>query len=287
VITVLKGIDIFHGQGKIDWTKVKGIDFVIMKAGEGRSFKDTQFENNYAGCKAVGLPVGAYQFSRALNAQQAKEEAEFFLSLIKGKKFEFPCYYDMEWDQQAALPKAVNTEIAATWINTVKAAGYMAGLYTNPSWYNNHFNPANLPECEWWIAQWASSSSLAESKGGLWQYTDKYWCEGIGYTDGNYSYKNYAANVPTIRESTFDGIMNYFMYKRMALMYGSAYKNRLTTPILTINGLKLSITVDDNTDTIYLRITGRPTIIIRLAGKNLYLDTTYTANQSEDDLAIT
>ncbi|MBE6615109.1 MAG: hypothetical protein E7631_07375, partial [Ruminococcaceae bacterium] len=59
-----KGIDVSVHQGDIDWKKVKsdGVEFAILRAGYGwaLSQKDAQFEKNYAGCKANGIPVGAY-----------------------------------------------------------------------------------------------------------------------------------------------------------------------------------------------------------------------------------
>ena len=60
----IKGIDVSVHNGDIDWKKVKsyGIDFAILRAGYDRelSQKDKKFEDNYAGAKTVGIPVGAY-----------------------------------------------------------------------------------------------------------------------------------------------------------------------------------------------------------------------------------
>lgn len=58
------GIDVSKHQGKIDWHKVKlsGVTFAILRAGYGRSTtqKDPTFDQNYEGCKANGINVGAY-----------------------------------------------------------------------------------------------------------------------------------------------------------------------------------------------------------------------------------
>ena len=52
------GIDVSEFQGTIDWKKVKaaGKQFAIIRCGFGRflSQKDTKFEANYSGAKAVG-----------------------------------------------------------------------------------------------------------------------------------------------------------------------------------------------------------------------------------------
>lgn len=87
---MLKGIDVSEHQGKIDWSAVKssGVDFAIIRAGYGReiSQKDKQFENNYAGCKASGIPVGAYWYSYATSAEAAKLEAQVCLEVLKSRK---------------------------------------------------------------------------------------------------------------------------------------------------------------------------------------------------------
>ena len=45
---------------------------------------DNQFENNYKGAKAAGIPVGAYHYGYAVSEAEARQEAKFFLDTIKG-----------------------------------------------------------------------------------------------------------------------------------------------------------------------------------------------------------
>lgn len=79
---LVKGIDVSYAQGNINWSHVKadGIKFALIRAGYGRelSQKDSQFENNYAGCKSNGIPCGAYWYSYAKSAEEAKQEAKTF-----------------------------------------------------------------------------------------------------------------------------------------------------------------------------------------------------------------
>jgi GH25 family lysozyme M1 (1,4-beta-N-acetylmuramidase) len=92
-----KGIDVSFAQGKVDWTKVKA-DFAIIRAGYGRevSQEDSQFKNNYAGCKSNDIPCGVYWFSYAESAEDAKREAKACMEVIKGKQFEYPVFFDLE-----------------------------------------------------------------------------------------------------------------------------------------------------------------------------------------------
>src|SRR5581483_7236413 len=61
-----KGIDVSHYQGTINWTSVKnsGVSFAFIKATEGLTIKDQDFDANWAGAKAVGIVRGAYHFAR-------------------------------------------------------------------------------------------------------------------------------------------------------------------------------------------------------------------------------
>ena len=74
------GIDVsVHNGNNIDWDKVKaaGVEYAILRAGYGKlmSQKDSTFERNYAECKRVGIKVGAYWYSYAINIEEAKQEA--------------------------------------------------------------------------------------------------------------------------------------------------------------------------------------------------------------------
>lgn len=88
----VKGIDVSYYQGNnIDYAKVKkaGYNFVMARCGYGNMTaypyqKDSTFETNYKNAKAVGLGVGCYFYSYALDADSAKREAEGVLNVIKG-----------------------------------------------------------------------------------------------------------------------------------------------------------------------------------------------------------
>ena len=95
------GIDVSRWQGSFDFARAKskeGVEFAIIKAGGADSglYKDSQFEANYKKCVECRLPKGAYFYGNARSTAEAKKEAGYFLSLLKGKKFEYPVFYDVE-----------------------------------------------------------------------------------------------------------------------------------------------------------------------------------------------
>lgn len=99
------------GRGKIDWNQVKNSDvkFAILRSSFGSpdpSQVDNQFENNYKGAKAAGIPVGAYHYGYAVSEAEARQEAKFFLDTIKGKQFEYPRLLRRrgQWNDGHAFP---------------------------------------------------------------------------------------------------------------------------------------------------------------------------------------
>ncbi len=60
----IRGIDVSHHQGDIDWPAVagEGYRFAYIKATEGGDFKDSSFQRNWEEAKRAGLAVGAYHF---------------------------------------------------------------------------------------------------------------------------------------------------------------------------------------------------------------------------------
>lgn len=198
-----KGIDVSKWQGNIDWQKVKkaGIEFAILRAsyGDGTSrFKnngrDEQFERNYQEAKKVGIPVGAYHYCYARNIEEAKEEAEFFLSVIKGKQFEYPVILDLEDKNQDGINRAALTDMAIAFLDILEKNGYYAMLYSNKHWLENKLDYNRLKRFDIWLAQWAKEPTW-KGNYGIWQYTSDGSVSGIqGRVDMNISYLDY----PTI-----------------------------------------------------------------------------------------
>ena len=73
--------------------KDAGINYAILRSSFGSpdpSQIDNQFENNYQGAKAAGIPVGAYHYGYAVSEAEARQEARFSLDTIKGQAIEYP-----------------------------------------------------------------------------------------------------------------------------------------------------------------------------------------------------
>lgn len=189
------GIDLSCHNGSIDWTKVKA-DFVILRAGYGKesSQKDNRFEEYYAGAKAHGIPVGAYWYSYAMNEDEAIQEADVFISTIKGKQFEYPVFYDVEENKQFDLGKEKVSAIMRAFLERVEAAGYFVGLYGSASSLTTHTTDDIKSRYTIWLAHWCNQTNYTGAY-GIWQHSEKGSVDGInGNVDLDVGYKDF----PTI-----------------------------------------------------------------------------------------
>lgn len=194
----MKGIDVSVHNGDIDWQKVKadGIDFAILRAGYGKLAvqKDKKFEDNYAGAKAAGIPVGAYWYSYAMDEDEARQEADVFLSVIKGKQFEFPVYYDVEEKKQFDLGKEKVSAIMRAFLERVESAGYFTGLYGSASSLTTHTADDIKSRYTIWLAHWVNQTNYSGAY-AVWQYSEKGKVEGIS---GNVDLDTCTKDFPTI-----------------------------------------------------------------------------------------
>ena len=101
----MKGLDISSYQSGINFDAIKsaGIEFLILRAGftgwgTGTNYnKDKSFEHFYNQSKSHNIPVGAYWYSCANTKEKGIAEANYmYENCLKGKKFEFPIYIDVE-----------------------------------------------------------------------------------------------------------------------------------------------------------------------------------------------
>ncbi len=78
----LRGVDVSHYQGEIDWKyfREQGIDFAFIKATEGSTFVDQRFSANWEDAKSAGLYVGAYHFFSF--DSPASVQAEHYISTV-------------------------------------------------------------------------------------------------------------------------------------------------------------------------------------------------------------
>lgn len=185
-----RGIDVSKFQGSIDWNAVKadGITFAIIRCGyrgygSGALVEDSTYRANIRGAINAGLKVGVYFYSQAVNEAEAVEEASMVLSLVGGYSLPLGVYYDTEkvaGDSGRAdgISAAQRTACAVAFCETIRNAGYRAGVYSYAGWFYNSLNFANISKYNIWIAQYRDTLNFSY-KYNIWQYTGSGRVNGI------------------------------------------------------------------------------------------------------------
>lgn len=203
-----KGIDVSKHNGVIDWNAVKQsgeVDFAILRAGYGKiiSQKDVQFEANYRGAKAAGIPVGAYWYSYAITPAEATAEAYTFLECIKGKTFEFPVYFDIEERSALATGQKNCTAMCKAFCEVMEKAGYWVGIYGSRAVIESFIDNETQNRYAIWAAEWGKKLNY-HGEAGIWQYSEKGSIPGIsGAVDLDISYIDYPARVKAAGKNGF------------------------------------------------------------------------------------
>lgn len=199
-----KGIDVSFAQSTIDWKKVKAcgeVDFAIIRAGFGRDAdqEDSQFKNNYVGCKMNNIPVGVYWYSYAESVEDAKREAKACLEVIKGKQFEFPIYFDIEEQFQFSQGKDFCTAITKAFLEVIEGAGYYGGIYCSSHFLKNYIDKQLRETKTVWVAAYTGDINVKpdyNEQYGMWQYSSKGTIYGIkGNVDMDICYSDYPSKI--------------------------------------------------------------------------------------------
>lgn len=205
----MKIIDISKHNESIDFNAVKaaGVQGVMIRSSWGHFREDERFRENVQGCLDAGLPFGFYHYSYALNEEEAHEEVDGFLNLIKEYKPELPVAIDMEdadgykAKNGTLYKKALNTTICDIFCSKCEEAGYYAMIYCNLDWTKTKLNMDDLARYDLWLARWGST--IPGRKCGMWQYTSDGSVGGIsGRVDMNKAYIDYPA---VIKENGLNG----------------------------------------------------------------------------------
>ena len=191
-------IDVSEHQGVIDWQKVKPhIDGAIIRCGYGDddpSQDDKQWTRNISECERLGIPHGVYLYSYADTMEHARSEVAHVRRLLKGRKLQYPVYFDTE---QAGC-EGLSRQASDYFCSEVEKMGYWAGVYTYASWYRNYL--AGLTRYTLWIADFGINDGKPHTKPNvgatidMWQYSSMALVSGIdGRVDISYCYKDFPA----------------------------------------------------------------------------------------------
>ncbi|MDJ0848851.1 MAG: GH25 family lysozyme [Myxococcota bacterium] len=180
----VRGVDVSHHQGRIDWEKVRdaGIDFAFIKATEGQDHRDSRFRENWEEAGRVGLARGAYHFFTFCTPGAA--QAENFLTALSGLEAELPPVADVEFAGNCrgwSTIGDIRNELAVFLEQVEVSLGRRPTIYlTNsshrrivaarfasfPLWVRNtFFEPSARRYPDWRFWQFADNARIAGVKG--------------------------------------------------------------------------------------------------------------------------
>jgi len=197
LVARVPGIDVSFYQGSVDWEKVAAasVEFVFIKATEGRRKPDSLFTDHWDRAQQAGLYTSAYHFMRSTTG--GADQAKRFLAAAGSR-----------YQTARALPPVLDLEATGlkekeilTWLETVDAAlGFTPLVYLNFDFASRYaFSRTTVGAYPLWFAQYplrfrdngspSQPLHISEQKTwrdwAFWQYSETGKVPGIasGYVD--------------------------------------------------------------------------------------------------------
>jgi len=154
---VVKGVDVSHYDGTIDWKAAHGggIDFAIIKATENINFIDPDFATNWKNAGDNGVIRGAYHFFRP--EVDATAQADYFIQNAGVPAAgDLPPTIDLEVTDNVAAATVASG--ALTFLARVQEkTGRTPIVYTSASFLSSIGSPAGFAAYTLWVANWQVS----------------------------------------------------------------------------------------------------------------------------------
>jgi lysozyme len=174
----VRGIDVSHHQGVIDWRHVveDDIAFAIIKATEGGDHVDPEFLSNFLVARKLGLAVGAYHFFTL--CRSGADQAANFLRTVPKDQPQLPPVVDIEFSgncSERPTPEEFAIQLKV-FIDVVEATfGQPVMIYAIGEAAETY--GAVIPERRKWVRSLLSHPGHEDWT--VWQYHNNGRVEGI------------------------------------------------------------------------------------------------------------
>ncbi|MBQ6253524.1 MAG: hypothetical protein IJK05_02565 [Bacteroidales bacterium] len=192
------GIDISHNNsGKIAWDSlrvmtdgrrrtvrdpysakdIKPVSFVIVKATEGATFKDPDFQGNWREAGRSSLRRGAYHFFRS--SKDGTVQARNFITTVGDMRIgDLPPVLDIETIHLGCSRELLNQR-ALQWLRTVgEHYGKKPVVYASASFIKDHLDKEITDNYPIWVAHYGKERPARE-EWVWWQFTDRAVVKGV------------------------------------------------------------------------------------------------------------
>jgi GH25 family lysozyme M1 (1,4-beta-N-acetylmuramidase) len=187
--TTVPGVDVSHYQGTINWASVHsaGIQFAYIKATEGTTYKDPQFNTDYLDAYNNGVIRGAYHFARP-DLSTGASQATYFAGhggAWSADNLTLPGMLDLEGGCYGKSAASMQSWILDFYTTYKSKTGRDVVIYTSASWWNSCTGgwSGMSARSPLFVAHWTTAASPSIPTGfpywTLWQYTDSGSVSGI------------------------------------------------------------------------------------------------------------
>ena len=192
------------GESKtIDWDAVRddGVDFVMVRVGyrgtgqAGTLNQDEFYAQNIDGAMAAGLETGVYFFAQAITVEEAIEEADFVIELLRDHEIDGPVAYDWEMHDSSYRVYGTSPEMATAcaiaFCERIKEAGYTPMIYAGQYVSYIKYDQGAISQYLSWYPEYKSDKSeklypTLYYQMDYWQFSSNCYVNGIGgRVDGN------------------------------------------------------------------------------------------------------
>lgn len=163
----VRGIDVsrHNGMMNLDAAAADGIDFIFIKASEGESLRDPNFNINFDKARHAGMKTGAYHFFRF--DRDGVPQARNFLKAIGSRKPDLDLVIDVEEAGNKKVNRDVVTERLRAMTEYLNLSGYRVIYYSNRDGYYDFIRDA-FPGAQLWICSF--SRIPLEEEWTFWQF---------------------------------------------------------------------------------------------------------------------
>ena len=166
----VNGVDVSHYQGDVDWAQVAaaGYAFAFVKAAQGDSGGDSEFDRNWQDMKTAGILRGAYDFYDV--GQNPTTQARNFISKVTLIKGDLPPVVDIETMNGSSESNNHMIADLHSYLKTLKDHyGVAPIIYTGPSFWNAHFDDS-FSDYALWVAEYGVSKPKAVTGWTVWSF---------------------------------------------------------------------------------------------------------------------
>lgn len=181
----MNGIDVYTGQGIIDWPTVALTQgFAMIKASQGRGetkatehlriFTDSKFVRNITEASKTKMKLGVWHWMTARSVAEAYYEADYFLDVIAPYRGKITLWAaaDVESDRYLGdLGKSDLTAITRAFLERIQRAGYRSMLYTNPNFLKYRFTKNAFNDTDIWLAHYGVKKPMQVPHLKIWQHS--------------------------------------------------------------------------------------------------------------------